>query len=302
MARACGKLLGQTVPDAKASAYLRRNLLRFATDPEQAATVVRYLYQRTAADRSALIAFAAAVQASAQSRACRGVQVQAEAERPNTVTATNRGDIAATLVHLYRGGDSAALGQALERYVTQAAERLPHFAGTVALVLDASASTRGYGEREFACVSQSQAFRLVLERCCAKTHVFTVGRGGELPQPDGVTNLADPLLDALETGADVVVIVSDGCENVFAGDLARVVATLPLAGVTTPVVYCHSQFTDKDDLALRRPAPTLPEVALWHQADFASVLWEIFSQAGNGRGEMFVREFLRGRLEPQAEV
>lgn len=289
VARACGRLLGLAVPDERASGYLGRNLLRHAADAGRARMIVRYLYQRTAVDRSALVALGATAPPV--------IAAQPALERPTTVTATNRGDIAATLVHLCRGGDSPDVRHALDQYVTEAAEGLPRFDGTVALVLDASASTRGYGEREFACVSQSQAFRLVLQRCCPHLRVFTVGRGGELPQPDGVTNLADPLLDALETAADVVVIVSDGYENVFAGDLARVVATLPLAGVTTPVLYCHSQFTDKDDLALRRPAPGMPEVAFWHQADFAGVLWEVFSRAGNGRGEAFVRQFLRGRLD-----
>jgi hypothetical protein len=81
-----------------------------------------------------------------------------------------------------------------------------------------------------------------------------------------------------------------------------VAATLPFAGVTTPVVYCHSQFTEKDDLALRRPAPALPEVAFWHQADFAGVLWEVFSRAGNGRGEAFVRQFLRSHALDHART
>ena len=66
-------------------------------------------------------------------------------ERPKTVTATNRGDIAATLVHLYRGGQSEQLMEAVENYVKQAAAKLLRFDGTLALVFDASASTQSYG-------------------------------------------------------------------------------------------------------------------------------------------------------------
>src|SRR5262249_55842288 len=118
-------------------------------------------------------------------------------ERPRTITATNRGDIAATLIHVYRGGSNAELEQALVRYVDDAAAKLPKFDGRVALVLDASASTQGYGEREFCCVSQSQALRLVLEKCAAEVKVFTVGGdGSNPPRPAGDTDLATAVLEA----------------------------------------------------------------------------------------------------------
>src|SRR5262249_36555189 len=96
-------------------------------------------------------------------------------EQPKTLTATHPGHISATLVHMYQGGTNIDLKTALARYVEEAAAQAPHFDGHVALVLDASASTLGYGERQFCCVSQSQALRLVMERCCARLSVHTVG-------------------------------------------------------------------------------------------------------------------------------
>ena len=138
----------------------------------------------------------------------------------------------------------------------------------MALVLDASASTRGYGEREFCCISQSQALRLVLEQLLRQSAGLPGRRQRHPPRPEGDSDLAAALLDALEGNPDVVAIVSDGYENVLSGDLARVVASLPAAGVRTPVVFCHSKFTDKDDLTLRRPAPQLPELEFWHQERF----------------------------------
>jgi hypothetical protein len=222
--------------------------------------------------------------------------VPREEEMPRTITATNRGEIPATLVHIYRGGSNAELNAAVQRYVQDAAAALPRFDGTVALVLDASASTQGYGEREFCCISQSQAFRLALEQCCATLHVVPVGSAGELARPEGDTDLATALLDALDTDPDVVAIVSDGYENHLQGDLARVVASLPHAGVQTPVVFCHSKFSGKDDLSLRRPAPGLPELEFWHQQDFAEVLWYLFAQARSPKGEAFLRQELGRRL------
>jgi hypothetical protein len=285
VARACARLLAA---GDQAGGYVRRHLLRFADDPERAGKVFLFLYQRGECPPP--------VSRAAPALLTAGEPAARAEELPRTITATNRGEISATLVHLYRGGSNAELTAALERYVREAAGTLPRFEGTVALVLDASASTRGYGEREFCVISQSEALRRVLEQCCARLRVVRVGGAGDPPQPEGDTDLATALLDALDADPDVVAIVSDGYENHLAGDLGRVVASLPGAGVPTPVVFCHSKFSGKDDLSLRRPASGLPELEFWHQDNFAEVLWFLFAQARPPRGEAFVRTELRQRL------
>jgi hypothetical protein len=281
VARGCARL----VKAIGTPGYLRKHLLRFADNPERIRSVFAHLYG---------LELPPHVDETAVGLGLEGGQQTAPqpAEQSKTVTTTNRGDVAATLVHIYRGGLTVELGQALDRYVDEAVKMLPHFDGSIALVLDASASTRGYGEREFACISQSQALRLVLERCCAKLRVITVGGAGDPPRPEGATDLAGAVLDSLATSPDLVVIVSDGYENDAAGDLARVVATLPAIGIRTSMVFCHSKFTAKDDLTLRRPAAALPELEFWHQDDFADLLWSLFGRAAGERG----REFLRGAL------
>jgi len=283
VARACARFLDEGNQNDR---YVRRHLLRFAHDAEQVRKVTVALYRRgePLVSRNPLVtALPAAVTLPVENA-------------PRTITATNRGEIAATLVHIYQGGSNAELNAAVQKYVHEAATSLPRFNGTVALVLDASASTQGYGEREFCCISQSQAFRLVLEQCCAKLHVVQVSGADGLARPDGDTDLASAVLDALDTDPDVVAIVSDGYENHFQGDLGRVVASLPNAGVQTPVVFCHSKFSSKDDLSLRRPAPGLPELEFWHQQDFKEVLWVLFAHARSPQGEAFLRQELRQRL------
>lgn len=223
------------------------------------------------------------------------------AEIPKTVTVTNRGDVAATLAHVYRGGATRELLDAVDRYADMAAEGLPRFGGSVALVLDASASTRGYGEREFACVSQSVALRLVMERCCADLRVVTAGGAGEPPVPQGATDLAGPLLDALEGEPDLAVVVTDGYENARLGDLARVVEALPRAGVRTPVAVCVSAFGPADDLTLRRPMPGAPQFTFWHEQDFDDLLLSLFALAGGDAGRAAVRDAMYGRLARPGE-
>jgi hypothetical protein len=283
VARGCARFLRE---NGTGDGYARRHLLRFAANSRRAAEVVAFLYGNGPCP--APIARPADLVP---------VTPGPVAERPKTVTATNRGDISATLVHLYRGGANAELKAALDRYVTEAATGLPRFEGSVALVLDASASTLGYGERQFCCVAQSQALRLVLERCCARLDVHLVGGAGDPPRPEGDTDLASALLDALAADPDVVAVVSDGYENIHSGDLARVAASLPGAGIDTPVVFCHSKFTDKDDLMLRRPAPALPELEFWHQDHFAGLLWSLFAHARELLGDVFLEGQLRRRLE-----
>ncbi|MGI5169723.1 hypothetical protein ACQEU3_35765 [Spirillospora sp. CA-253888] len=274
-ARGCARRIGE---GDTASDYLQRRLLRFLAAPEHALPRVRALY---AAGRPG---------ATAPHRAA--LTVDLLRERPATVTATNRGDIAATLVHLYRGGPAADLHTALLRHVGEAVGDLPPFPGAVALVLDASASMRGYGDREWAVLSQAAALRMVLARLCERLEVVEVG--GDERTPRGATDLATGVLDALGTDPDLVAVVSDGYENLFPGDLARVTASLPRAGITTPVVFCHALFTGSDDLALRRPAPALPERGFWHQDDFAELLPWMFGHCE--AGAPWLRAALHTRL------
>jgi hypothetical protein len=288
VARGCARRLKEVGGE---DAYFNRNLLRFADNKERAAAVFGFLYGQST------LPVAVKQESYAVYHKQLGPVERKEQERPKTVTATNRGDIAATLVHLYRGGDSGELLQALDTYADRIAAEAPEFGGSVSLVLDVSASTRGYGDREFCCVSQSVALRLALQRCCKELNVHQVGGVGNPPLPEGSTDLAEALLDALSDAPDIVAIVSDGYENVHAGDLQRVVASLPTVGIDIPIVFCHSKFTDKDSLECRRPMPAIPELAFWHEQDFDNVLYSLFSMASGDAGKRFIRKHMATELK-----
>ncbi|MFF5229117.1 hypothetical protein [Dactylosporangium sp. NPDC000521] len=341
----------------------RHRLLRSAPSAGAVASLVPLVYEHRAG--TALVPLPAT-----------GGGLDLSAERPATVTATNRGDLAATLVHLLRGGPSDDLWPAVERYTDAAVAGLPRYEGTVALVLDESASMRGYGEREWAVASQVAALRLVLQRVCARLVVVPVGgaspgglvgrsssggpgggpssdgpggfsTGGLLGGPSavgpvggpsaagsvggasaagsvggasaagsvggpssdglggfsaggpgGATDLATGVLDAL-SGAhapDVVAVVSDGYENVYPGDLAWVTAALPGAGVRTPVVFCQATFGHADDLTLRRPAPSLPQLPFWHTDDLAPLVLWLLSHVDGAAADRWIVAELRRRL------
>ncbi|MDX3106779.1 hypothetical protein [Nonomuraea angiospora] len=299
-ARGCARLIAE---GDTGSGRLRRSLLRFTSDPAAAIGRVRALY--------APGTYGAVAPQEPPA------PLDQVGERPPIVTPTNRGDIAATLVHLYRGGPAAELRPALAGYVAEATRGLPRLAGHVAVVLDTSGSMRGYGDREWAVMSQAAALRLVLAEVCDRLTVAEAGGVCErlvvfevaatavetaeavVETAEGATDLATRLLDALDARPELVVIVTDGYENVLPGDLARVVATLPRAGVTTPVVLCQATFTAGDDLTLRDPAPRLPRRPFWHQDDFAGLLPWLFGHCAPGRD--WIRTAMLSRLEGRPE-
>ena len=84
-----------------------------------------------------------------------------QTEPVKVLLTTNRGDISATLIHIYRGGKSSELETMLSKYVDEEAVRLPIYEGKVGLLVDSSYSTKGYGEREYAIISQTVAFKKV---------------------------------------------------------------------------------------------------------------------------------------------
>lgn len=268
-----------------ASDYLQRRLLRFLTHPAAAPARVRALYN---ADNAAAAAAAGGPAAAGEPV----LPVDTVRERPATITATNRGDIAATLVHLYRGGPAEDLYAALGRYVGAAAAAFPAspapspWSWTPRRPCAATATANGpHCPKPPRCAW-----------CCRRCAPgWRSSRPAATSAPRGATDLATGVLDALGAGPDLVAVVSDGYENVFPGDLARVVASLPHAGITTPVVFCHALFTGSDDLTLRRPAPALPQRGFWHQDDFAELLPWMFGHCD--AGAPWLRAALHDRLD-----
>jgi hypothetical protein len=278
---ALGKATARGTARAVAAAQVPGPLRRFTADGTVAAARMRALYGGVAP---------AAVPVPVAP-----LDLDLDGERPDTVTVTNRGDVAATLVHIYRGGGTAELERALDGYVAAAARRVAAYPGTLALVLDRSGSMRGYGDREWSLYSQAVALRLVLQRRCANLVVVPVG-GGDDDRPAAATDLATGVLDAFAHRPDLVAVVSDGYENVYPGDLARVTAALPRVGVDTPVVFCHATFGHSDDLALRRPAPGLPQRAFWHEADFAPLMLWLLAHTPGAAARDALRAALLQRL------
>lgn len=174
------------------------------------------------------------------------------------------------LLHLfYRLGTSPALVRQLEAAVEVCASGVPELPFRIALVLDASASMRGNGPQEFAPIALAVAFERVLQANCSTLRLYTIGGFGWPPAPEGQTDFGRAVLDALEGDPELVVVVTDGYENVDAGDAGRILATLHALGLTTPVVCCRIETDMASSVSENVPPNHLPGFPMRDERDFA---------------------------------
>lgn len=90
----------------------------------------------------------------------------------------------------------------------------------------------------------------------------------------GQTDLATPLLKALTSGAELVVIISDGCENDppnGAAEALRVYRTKLDPSWQTSIIHCNPVF-NSDDFSLRTLSPFVPTVGLRDAEDLPTML------------------------------
>jgi len=116
--------------------------------------------------------------------------------------------------------------------------------------------------------------------------------------PYGQTDLATPLLDALEWGAEIVVIVSDGFENDpigGAGEIARCFREKLDPHKRTSIVHMNPVF-DSERYAPRNLGPAIPTVGLRDAEDLPTVLG--FARFADGAAPLAELErFLEVRMD-----
>jgi hypothetical protein len=307
-ARGCVNALQPDAPNHRSA------LLRWADDPARAASALLTLYKRAPSTPCAATNAAALTDTPDTADTPDALDYtqthlpfspsDITPSSPKTVTATNRGAISAHLVNLYRGGPCLDLEAAAALALDTLALNAPRFHGRVAVVFDASASTASYGDRAFCCLSQSAALHMLMARCCPDLHTLHVSGDPStstlspnsplstlsVPTPCGSTDLAAAVLDTLALSPDLIAVITDGYENHLGGDLAAVLDALPAAGIHTPIILCHSLFTHKDDLSLRKPTSGWPELTFWHQDDLNPLLTSLFSLAQGTQGTTFLKK------------
>ncbi len=211
----------------------------------------------------------------------KGTTTRKESMRARKVTGDSTVDFSRfglyeLLMHAHQNpGDTEAVMVAVKRKAKEIAGfmRLPP---KVALVVDNSVSALGSAERRFQPLVTMEAVTHVFSNCeGTDTRVFYVGPEpgeGELLKAEDASNIRLPLVKALMTKPDVVVILSDGYENVRAGSVSQILASKAVKNSGIHVLHLNpvaavevgkTRELAKSCVAMALPDPErLPMVAL----------------------------------------
>lgn len=180
-----------------------------------------------------------------------------------------------SLAEAERRAELARLTEALRASAERAFRRAPYRLGRVAAVLDRSYSSSGSSQKRRRALGVALGASALLRSAASEYRAFwtprlAVTESGAAPTlsdellvtPRGQTDLASPLLDALEWKAETVIIISDGFENSppeAAAPLVRAYQTRIDPSGRTAIVHFNPVFdaTDYAPKALGAPIPTL---------------------------------------------
>ncbi|WP_433478869.1 hypothetical protein ACQPZP_18580 [Spirillospora sp. CA-142024] len=181
-----------------------------------------------------------------------------------------------------RAGRRAELSEALRTAARRVAGAARGSWGKVTAVLDDSYSALGSGQKRRRPLAVALAAHYLLEALAKEYRpLWTSGRTDELlVYPSGPTPLGQRIIDALETGPERLLIVSDGWDNAppgLAADVLRVWRTRldpghRLApGQRVMIVHLNPVY-DADDFDVRRLAPTVPTAGIRDAEDLPTLV------------------------------
>jgi hypothetical protein len=197
---------------------------------------------------------------------------------------------------------------AIESATARLLQRTPLALGKVAAVLDNSYSTSGTQEKKRRPLGVAWAVDRVLAAASREYRAFwTHPFAGAKPEARGATDLATPILDAVETSPELLVIVSDAVENDPPGAAGAVLkywqSQLDPKGRVT-IVHFNPVFS-ASDYAPRSLAEGVPTVGLRDAESLPTAL--AFAQFATGAAtrvdlEAFLDRRAREFLTPVVEA
>jgi hypothetical protein len=148
--------------------------------------------------------------------------------------------------------------------------------GKVAAVLDCSYSSSGSSEKRRRPLGVALAAHYLLQGSAKEYRAFWTNsiKDTLLIKASGQTDLATPLLDALAWKADLIIIISDGCENdppQGAAEILRVYRQKLDPTRKTAIVHCNPVF-DGSDFVLNSISNAIPTVGLRDAEDLPTML------------------------------
>lgn len=212
------------------------------------------------------------------------LRFQKSAERADVMIDVNLERIPLTKLSLYvlslpisvREEKRQLFEQAVRQSARSTLRRSPLKLKKVAAVLDCSYSSSGSREKHRRPLGVAVGSHYLLQEASQEYRAFWT-RPVHDPltvQARGQTDLATPLLNALEWSPDTIVIVSDGWENdppQAAAEILRIFRTRidPMRRVS--IVHCNPVY-NANDFSLRQISPLIPTVGLRDAEDLPTML------------------------------
>jgi hypothetical protein len=164
--------------------------------------------------------------------------------------------------------------------LAEAVAPLPLIDGDVAIVLDLSASMASSGERLHHPAALALALTRLLQERVRKVSLHQLGgttalTEESLPVPQGAADIATALIEAARTAPQLILVITDGYENVRQGDAAQIVRGINQLGRTLPVYQVVPQFTAAENLAQRQLGENIPVFPVAHEDGVRELLARI---------------------------
>lgn len=224
------------------------------------------------------------------------LRLQGSSEQAGTKVAIDPRRLPLTKLTLYllslpikdRQQKRAELEQAMQVRVKTILKRSPIKFGRVCAVLDRSYSSSGSSEKRRRPLGIALAINYLLAQSAQEYQAFWTVPVNDpfLVTPRGQTNLADPLLAALATEPDLVIIISDGWDNdppAATAELLRVYRHKLDPHNQTSIIHLNPVF-NADNYNLKHLSPLIPTVGIREAEDLLVVLE--FARFAEGKGKL----------------
>jgi sulfur transfer protein SufE len=196
----------------------------------------------------------------------------------------------------YRTAETAQLAQ-INEAIEQEAARIPDWDAHVYFIMDASDSMRGFGYRQYNNMAIAMGILKVFQKRIRQTQVAWIGAAPSdddaFPQPAGATASAPALLEAVKQKPDVIILISDGYENVEQGDTAAVLAGIEQLGIFMPMLHIIPAFTERDRIEERQPLTGYPAFLETGQRGFLSTWLQMRAHLESGAVSTLLRQTIQ---------
>jgi hypothetical protein len=141
------------------------------------------------------------------------------------------------------------------------------------------------GERVYHPAALSLAIARLLRECVRNGQLCQVGGSvdvsvAEFPVPVGATDIASALISAARFQPQVIIIITDGYENVQSGDTELVVRGLRSLGLDMPIYQIAPLFTSAEDLSQRQLGESIEVIPIVHEDGVREIIARILLASG----------------------